>query len=55
MKRRLDEVDMKLESANSRMENLKGTVEMVKDYLKELREMMMNKEFPGGDQGKGLM
>lgn len=55
VKRRLDDVDTKSKNVNMRMKNLEGNVETVNDYLKELREMMMNIELLGGYQGKALM
>lgn len=43
VKRRLDGLHMELENMNSRMDNVEGSVKMVKDCLMELTKRMMNR------------
>lgn len=43
VKRRLDGLHMELENMNSRMDNVEGSVKMVKDCLMELTKRIMNR------------
>lgn len=55
VKGRLKEMDVKVGKLNSQVENVERYMETTKDYFRELREILVNKENAFRDKGKTLM